>query len=601
MRVAAKTTLIVLILYILVLIGVGFWIENELRLTVRKLMEDTARLVGQEVATALHEQTMDQLLAGTTRTRQELRQSLKTATSLSAVLESLAVIDQAGKVVASDDQTLVGSQFAVPAKVFADSREPRLFSSFDRLFGGGRHILYVPMRRGDALVGYVQLGLSNSPIADLYDRVYTGFSLVALGGLMAIIGLGLLLHWELSRLGQGLADVLEAALTGRAPLGSVAPTDEFIAVRTVANRLGQELSEARGRAEFALQELDTLAKVSNVGVLLLGPQGRLEFINAAGRELLAGNSPDDLEAPWEAVREALEQAYRRVQEQGTLTARVDREINDQGVVRRLRFEIHAVDNRQWKGCLVLIKNRQMMEALDTDLRAAARFRSLSRLYMGAAHDLKAPLNAMVVNLEMLKQTIARGDATAAEDRERQGHYVQVLKEEVARLNRYLTTLLEQANPGKETRAIVDLRPLVVELDSLLAPQARRQQVTLHHRLPDQPVLVLAHADRLKQALLNIIINGLDAMPKGGRLEITVAVAESQGRLSICDTGPGIPSSLLNHIFDMHFTTKDTGTGIGLYVARSVIRQYGGEIEVETELGKGSCFHVVLPLTGTATA
>jgi signal transduction histidine kinase len=113
-----------------------------------------------------------------------------------------------------------------------------------------------------------------------------------------------------------------------------------------------------------------------------------------------------------------------------------------------------------------------------------------------------------------------------------------------------------------------------------------------------PVIITGYAARIRQALLNILVNSLEAMPNKGELSIRLTADDRAARISMCDSGPGIPSSLSQKIFDMHFTTRESGTGIGLYVTRGVVEQHGGSIEVRGELGRGTCFEVTLPLSQT---
>jgi signal transduction histidine kinase len=114
-------------------------------------------------------------------------------------------------------------------------------------------------------------------------------------------------------------------------------------------------------------------------------------------------------------------------------------------------------------------------------------------------------------------------------------------------------------------------------------------------LPDSEVRFTGHADRIKQALLNIVINAMEAMPEGGKLSIELKSEGGQVRISVRDSGPGIPEDLQRRIYDMSFTTKSGGSGVGLFVASSVVQSYGGLIHIDTAPGKGTCFHLFLPV------
>ena len=180
--------------------------------------------------------------------------------------------------------------------------------------------------------------------------------------------------------------------------------------------------------------------------------------------------------------------------------------------------------------------------------------------------------------------------------QKQVKHIGVLNEEIRRLDRQLRTLLSHTAPPSQERQEFDLRALLGDLEALLAPQAKRQRVDLTTRLPDQPVTLVGHADRLKQAILNILINALEAMPDGGILSIELERRDGGRAARPCATAArAFPPSLLGAIYDMHFTTKNGGTGVGLYVARSVVQSHDGSIEVHSAPGQGTTFTVTLPL------
>jgi signal transduction histidine kinase len=362
------------------------------------------------------------------------------------------------------------------------------------------------------------------------------------------------------------------------------------------DQLSSELKVLRARTLMAQTKLNVVATTLDVGIILIRPDGALEYINHKAKELLVGDHPADFEARFAELRAHLPQEPigDLCQPGGVSGIRHIELTGATGVTRRLQIECYALGT-DIKGCLLIIKDRDLIDALDEDLRAATRARSLSRLYAAVAHDLKAPLNAMSLHLEMLKRSLNRSGANTVPQ---QMQRIETLNKELMRLNRLLHSVLDQGAPAAKHRDVIDLKRLIEELETLLMPQARHQCVELDIELPPQPVLVFGHAEQLKQALLNVILNALECLPKGGHVDISLRTDASRALIAIRDNGPGIPDALQPHIFDMHFTTKDTGTGIGLYVARAVVVSHRGEIRVESKLGAGACFHVSLPIDAT---
>ncbi|MGC1955597.1 MAG: PAS domain-containing sensor histidine kinase [Gammaproteobacteria bacterium] len=598
MRLAAKNTLSLLIVYLIAFIGLAIWIQADLRTAGRAILEDTATLLGRQILAVLNESLVDKLLAGDRDELKALLAMLESAEQRSVGVGAIDVVNARGKVVTSSDESHIGQNAERPEWLFGDQRAPRLQSAFTYPFSRGIHRLQLPLQRSGKLLGYLQTELQNKPIAELYDDVYSKLAIALMGGLVIIAGLGLLLQRQLSRLNRELAALATSPLADPTNIPKTAD-DDFSALRAAAIRLGSEVRAARSKAEAARKNLDTLASLMQVGVVLVGADGKVEFISEAAKDLLGNARPEDREHNLQALYRSVDEAVTRIRTQnlGMYTLEIDRPML--GGARRLCLEFYPADLHEWKGCLILIREQAMLEALQSDLREAARFRGIARLYMGVAHDLRSPLNSMVINLEMLKRTFQEDASTDPDRRERRERYAAVLTQEIANLNRLLGSLLDLLSPHLEHKHDLDLRGLVKGLQILIAPQAQKQEVLLDFQLLSSPVMVHGCESQLRLAILNIIVNALDAMPKEGVLEarITIDNAEEFAELTLCDTGPGIASSIAERIFDMHFTTKNTnaGTGIGLYVARAVAEKHGGSIQVESTLGEGACFHLLLPL------
>jgi signal transduction histidine kinase len=596
MRFAVKSTVTLIALYVLILGGLVLWADHEQRSVAGSLMEDTARLVGNEIAAAMSESAREQLLLGDPATRQRLVQVVADLTQRSDVVASIAVVDESGKVVVSDEIE-IDQQLASPGVIFQSTTQPQFLSSPSPL-RGGVYYLFVPLLRQDAVVGYIRLSLSSQRIAALYRQARHRLALAALIGLTGVIALGILLHVQLSRRGAALVRTLEATARGEVmpppPRG-----DEFSQVIEAAGKLGRELNATRERGSQAERRVSALASFMDVGVLLLGADRRLEFANAAARELLGCTNPGDLEQRWGGMRHILVEALDR-SDAAQSGARVDVEMPVNGSSRNLRLELHRPEDDERGGYLVLVKDRELLEAFETDLRLATQMRGLARVYGALAHELKAPLGAMALNLELLNEALNTDADSDTALHDRRKRYATVLREELARLNRSLISVLDQTTSMSEVRERFDLRALVRDLEALLAPQAKLQHVDVEIQLPDREIPLAGHRDRLKQALLNIATNALEAMPNGGRMGLALDAQNGHARVEIRDSGDGIPPEVLGKIYSMYFTTKSAGTGIGLYVSRSVVESHGGDIQVESRHGEGTCFTVTLPLAPEGT-
>jgi signal transduction histidine kinase len=588
MRLALKSTLAFLAIYLLVVGGVAWWMAGQLQALADNMAESTAQLVGGEVARALADSAVDQLQRSDDATRARLAQIVDDVTQHSGILTSVAIVDRSGKVIAGDNVS-VGRQLAIPDLIFGADNSVRLVSASGP-FGSGTFYMLVPLKGGKELAGYLRVEMRSQPIEHLYARATRNLVLVALAGLVAVGAAGVLLHVQLSRRSELLAHALEGAVRGEAVAGG--PRDEFTRALTVARKLGREHTQAQ-------QRMSALMKAVDIGVLMLETDLRLGFANRRAAELLGCREPAELARRWEAdFLPRLTDEVRGRFDGAAAGRRVELEWPAGRGTVRLKLDCYELGDGSCEGFVALVKSAESLDALQSELGLAIQMRGLTRFYAAFAHDLKAPLNAMVMTLELLKLSVQRDEHDMA-THDKELKYVGVLNEEIRRLDRQVRALLSHTAPPSEGPHALDLRTVLQDLDALLAPQAKRQRVALTTRVPEAPVTLVGQADRLKQAMLNILINALEAMPDGGELSMALERRNGTARISVRDNGPGIPPELLSAIYEMHFTTKSGGTGVGLYVARSVVQTHGGTIEVQSTPRDGTSFTVTLPLPPAA--
>jgi signal transduction histidine kinase len=330
-----------------------------------------------------------------------------------------------------------------------------------------------------------------------------------------------------------------------------------------------------------------LSRLMNMGVLVLDQDAALEFANPLAVELLGADDLDALKRCWPALREELGLLPGKLGGAGA-PVRLTAETKSGS----LRFEAYSLQEEACTGHLVLLKDRRAVDVLETDLLLASQMRSLPHLYRMLTHDLKAPLNAMQLTLELLSDPLS-GPADPVREAKRQ-RYISVLREEMRRLDRTLQAMLGENEPIGAASGTFDFRDVARDVAALLTPQARRQRVSVELRVPEQPVEGTGMRDRLKQAFLNVAINALEAMPAGGRLTLAV-FRESDDIVVECrDTGPGIAPDLVDQAYQLYYTTKKSGSGLGLYVARLVAESHGGEIRIDSRPGQGTVVALSVP-------
>jgi signal transduction histidine kinase len=264
--------------------------------------------------------------------------------------------------------------------------------------------------------------------------------------------------------------------------------------------------------------------------------------------------------------------------------------------------------------MVVARNAEYLSQVQSTIRYSRKLAALGRLSAGVAHEVKNPLNAMMIHLELLRQQftaatrgLPRGRPDAADaralaavadvppaDSSQAVQHLDVIANEIRRLDEVVQGFLKFTRPEDLKLQPVTLRALFDEVVSIVRPQADRAHVQLvvdSDNVPD----VNGDLGMLRQAFLNLALNACHAMPDGGTLRIHCEAARGRRvAISVSDTGVGIKPEHLQRIFDLYFTTKEKGSGIGLSMVYRTVQMHDGEIEVQSTPGAGTTFRILLP-------
>jgi len=238
------------------------------------------------------------------------------------------------------------------------------------------------------------------------------------------------------------------------------------------------------------------------------------------------------------------------------------------------------------GMVLFLRDMVEVKGLQAEVRRSERLAALGRLVAGMAHEIRNPLNSISGYSQHLK---SKFDSDTAE-----GKALDVIVKEVDRLNRVITELLDFSRPREPELISLDLCEIVRSTHILIARETSSQGVTVVVELPETGVMVMGHADTLKQLLLNLLLNALQAMPEGGVLNIQAGVYGTRPFLKVSDTGPGIPEDMQENIFEPFYTTRESGTGLGLAIVHRIVLDHGAEIRVESSPAGGATFVVRFP-------
>jgi len=248
---------------------------------------------------------------------------------------------------------------------------------------------------------------------------------------------------------------------------------------------------------------------------------------------------------------------------------------------------------------LIVENQRRIETLE-QLRHAERLATLGRLSAGMAHELGTPLNVISGRAKLIRSN----DLPVADRLD----CARIIGEQADRITKIVQGLLDFSRRKKPRRSLQDVEPLVRQVLDMLAQPARKAKVSFNFIQDDEIPEVSIDPIQIQQVITNLVMNGIQAMDGGGRLDVALAVGQKprpagnrmEARclmISVRDEGPGVSPENRTHLFDPFFTTKEVGngTGLGLSIAYGIVEEHGGWINVESEPGKGACFTVHLPI------
>ncbi len=259
--------------------------------------------------------------------------------------------------------------------------------------------------------------------------------------------------------------------------------------------------------------------------------------------------------------------------------------------RRVQFSLDRIDDGEGgsgkMGTLLTLRDTESAMKLEQELEVSRRLVAIGRLTAGVGHEVKNPINAMVVHLELLRSKLTGIGGNSVPGAKR---HVDILAGEMQRLDRVVQTLADFTRPMELHLGDYDLRQVITSVVELTGAEMLEAGVHVEFMTPTQSVMVRVDADLIRQALLNLLLNGMQAMPRGGVIQVRLHRHKQNAVVEVIDEGEGIRPELLPRIFDLYFTTKPTGSGIGLAMTYRILQMHGGILEVRSDVNPHSVDH-----------
>lgn len=445
---------------------------------------------------------------------------------------------------------------------------------------------------GENFVGSVRIGLSSALMRDQISPSLTSAAYWALGSVL----LSTLLAFVVSRISlapiERISRQLDRISAGQFdPEPAVGRGDELGVVSTKIVGIGKQLRDVREIFSTLRENLDQVMSGLEDGLLLFNQDGRAVLVSPSVRnymglspEELRGKSVSEIFPPGHSMRDALNISGNEIEPAD------GREALLEGRSGPARIGVSAqpiLEHGTRMGTLVTLRDLESLERIDNQLQVSERLAALGRVTAGVAHEVKNPLNSMRLWLEVLKGNMPT-------DPEPQ-QAVKMLDSEIDRLDRAVKTFLSFTKPIELKLEETDLRGLLADALDAARPALSKAGLELHGDFPPEFPPVLVDRQLIHQAVLNLVLNACDFTPPGGHVSVDLHRNGEFAVISVADSGKGISAADQKKIFQLFFTTRPGGTGIGLANTFRFVQLHNGRIEFDSEVGRGTTFRIELPL------
>jgi signal transduction histidine kinase len=522
----------------------------------------------------------------------------------------VSISDSSGNAMVSSDPGLVNH--ALPLRsLFSDLTHNSALAQLRVVFGATQlYEVRVPfaIRTGDHTTPYGQVRVTVET-GLLRNEVTPGLRAAAVLALLAVL-LSTVLASIISRMFLSPLDAINRQLdqysSGQFDAASAAATEateadagELGQVSSKITRLGEQLRGVREIFSTLRENLNQVMGGLDDGLILFTQEGRAVLVSPAVEKFLGapanqflGRPATEIFPPGHPLRTVLHFKGEHIQPVENADLDLVEPCAADGP-RRFSITVQAVPENgaqpgeDW-GALVTLRDLESRERIGSELELSERMSSLARITQGVAHEVKNPLNSMRLWLETLKETLPEGRGESAQA-------VRVLDKEIDRLDHVVKRFLDFTRPVEMHVEDISLAEVLSSVMELARPQIERAGVAVDTKISGDLPASRGDKELLRQAFLNLVLNAIDAMNGPGRLTVSLARQEDDARIEIEDTGPGILPEHRSRIFQLFFTTRKGGSGLGLATTFRIVQLHNGSIDFDSALGRGTVFRIELPL------
>ena len=522
---------------------------------------------------------------------------LKAAKSTPSIYE-VCITDNVGMVLVSTDDSMQGKFLARRAPLSQLTQRGYLHQV--KILAGPPKVyeFELPFNNGDERFGEVRVAVDSGLLVNEIKPNVRKLGTIVLLALLISAVLAAVVSGAATAPLRDIAAQLDRISAGQydppSPdaMGFAGGADELGLVSRKISQVGQQLRGVHEIFSTMRENMNSVMAGLEDGLLLFTRDARAVMVSPAAEKFLGappgqflGRRLADIFPDGHPLRDAL-----RIEGDELSEVAAETELETTDGKKRVSVSVQAIqEDGERMGALVTLRDLDSLESISTQLQVSERLAALGRITAGVAHEVKNPLNSMRLWLENLKESLPSEKESHAQQA------VKVLDKEIDRLDAVVKRFLDFTRPVDVRLEATQLADLLKEVMEVARPQLLKAHVEIAQLLPIGVPDVYVDRALLKQAVLNLVLNASEAMPNGGQLRLVLSRRGEMAEISVGDTGKGIPPENRQKIFQLFFTTRPGGSGIGLASTFRIVQLHNGSIDFTSEVGRGTTFRIELPL------
>jgi signal transduction histidine kinase len=522
-----------------------------------------------------------------------LNDMLEAVVGNSQIIYDAAIVDPNGVAILDTNPAFNGKPLAARADLSV-LRDAAFRHQLELIYGPAAvYDVSIPMQLDGQPFGSIHVGVSTLFVKnELTPRLREAVFFCVLAIFCSLVLSAVVSHVALGPL-KLISKNLDTASTGVLLPAETSPDDEVGLVTLKIAHLGRQIRDTNQIFSALKDNVEQVMAKLQDGLMLFTNDSRVVLVSASAEKFLGrsrhnilGRTAEEIFSDGSVLGAVVLPAF---QQQRPL---VQYEF-DAAEDRRIQVSLDFIQERGTSiGALLTMRDAESVHRIEDEIEISRRLSAAGRLTRGVAHEVKNPINAIVLHLQLLQNKLQQDDPDTI-------RHMEVIGNEIHRLDRVVQILVDFTRPRDLHLEEVDMRSLLEDVAVLAAPDAAQHKVQVSEEFAAETLTVRVDADLMKQAVLNLVLNGVQAMPDGGTLTLAARREDDSVLIEVRDQGGGIPPEVQEKIFELYFTTKKDGSGIGLAQAYQIMQWHYGSIDFESRPGAGTIFRLRLPAVAQA--